>query len=747
MPAWRSFEDRVRLIASLRWKGACVSEHIHGVDFDGVCRPSPDEIVVIEMTTERTLEKVRGDVNKILPFKIKQLNDGVLCRGYVVLQEEPSRSMREFGRESRVSVCSLAEFEAEFFDFSSYKALREGIAFGSAIDSRTGENDPRSFVQVRYAQDGARDDLSIVDIANKLIRGERLVLTGDYGTGKSRCVREVFSVLSDKVMATGAYPVAINLRDHWSGSNALEIIAGHVGNLGLNASVDNLMRLLNNGGLILLLDGFDEIGAQVYDPKARDRKSLRRHAVRGVRDLIQRSKAGVLVTGRSHFFDSDREMLESLGLGNRQPFVVRVPSDFTEDEAKQYLVGLGVGARVPRWLPRKPLVFQLLAEITSSEVNRLLSDSLGEFEFWSAFIYAVCMRESRGVAESISAETIRDILLELAALTRFDSAFLGRLVPSEIDKAYEAVVGSTPDETGRLLLARLCALGRIEPESPDRQFIDPSLIDVLRAEYLVGQLVAPSDAHLKKRWVQGLKVLGTVYAAGLVQTYELQNACFTFLRKYGAISNQYMVGEIVSVLSIAGDGQLDLGSLQVIHGYVPVLNLHRRSISNVAIRSSEIGVLDIDRTNVSASNNILIEDCIIISVVGVSSYSGMPEWIRNPDVISFDNLSNAAAIKQSEIAGANKLLLVLIHKIFFQPGSGREEAALRKGGFGQEYSSKLVGKILGLLMREGVIDKHKGDEGWVYTPVRSATARMNRIRSELSLSKDKIWIETSRLRD
>ena len=42
-----------------------------------------------------------------------------------------------------------------------------------------------------------------------------------------------------------------------------------------------------------------------------------------------------------------------------------------------------------------------------------------------------------------------------------------------------------------------------------------------------------------------------------------------------------------------------------------------------------------------------------------------------------------------------------------------------------------------------VVSRFKGDDGWIYKPVRSATARMNKIRAELSLSNDPIWREAS----
>jgi len=204
MQAWRNFEDRVRAIASLRWGASCGPEHIHGVDFDGVIRMSQEEIIVIEITTNVTLQKVRDDLNKIVPFRLAQIAQGVFCRAFIILDDDPTNSMKEAGHESHVRVCSLGEFEQDFFDFLSYRQLRFTQPFGSAVDSKTGQNDQRQFIPVNYSTEGGREDLSVDDIATKLVRGNKIVLTGDYGTGKSRCVREIFSELSKRVTEAGA---------------------------------------------------------------------------------------------------------------------------------------------------------------------------------------------------------------------------------------------------------------------------------------------------------------------------------------------------------------------------------------------------------------------------------------------------------------------------------------------------------------------------------------------------------------
>ena len=180
-------------------------------------------------------------------------------------------------------------------------------------------------------------------------------------------------------------------------------------------------------------------------------------------------------------------MIDSLGLSNRRDntLVLVVPDSFSSDEAQEYLIALGVKTDIPNWLPKKPLVFQILIELRNQNLSDILNHKdFTEYNFWTSFILAVCKRESLGVKETISATTIFHILHTLAEKTRFSKEFLGRLSPSDIDLVYESVVGSVPDENGRQLLSRMCMLGRIDPSSPDRQFVDASILDILRASFV-----------------------------------------------------------------------------------------------------------------------------------------------------------------------------------------------------------------------------------------------------------------------
>jgi hypothetical protein len=79
---WQDVEDQVRRIAELHWNAPCRAEDIDGVRFDAIIKVSPDEMVAIEITKEKDLGKLRGDVNKLSGLRFsnfqRQISQGVI---------------------------------------------------------------------------------------------------------------------------------------------------------------------------------------------------------------------------------------------------------------------------------------------------------------------------------------------------------------------------------------------------------------------------------------------------------------------------------------------------------------------------------------------------------------------------------------------------------------------------------------------------------------------------------------------
>jgi hypothetical protein len=741
MASWKTLEDFVRSIASLRYGAPCQNEHVGGVNVDGVVHLGQDEQVLIEITENMTLDKVRGDITKIAGVRMTLLLKGVSCKAFVVMDGDPTPAMVEQGTASHVTVLSVKKFENDFFDYEAYVRLRKAQPFGSAVDSETGENDRRKYVGVAFSEKPSGKKVDVRGLCDALIRGGKVVVTGDYGTGKSRLVREVFQELEARSRAVGAYVVAINLRDHWGSGNFLEILGGHLQRIGLSGSIDNAIRLLRSRNLMLLLDGFDEIGAQSHDHQLLDRTVLRKNALRGVRDLVEQTGAGLMITGRSHYFDDDQEMLDAIGLASsHQPRIVEVPPTFNREQAKAYLLELGLNIDPPTWLPMKPLVFQIAAELEKADLEKLLKADGGAFEFWGMFIGAVTRRESKGVKDSISPTRIHRVLIELGGISRNSKEYLGRFSPSDINEAYRIATGSMPDAVGQQLLARMCTLGRIEPESPDRQFLDSNIVEVVRAEHLITKVVALDEQSTRSKWNIGLTAVGIMHAATAVYHFDMVQLCHAVLNKYATSANTVLLGEVISILTLCAKDHIDFKGISLKYGVVPVLMMSDVRLSNLDIVSSEIGLVDLDLKTLSGATNVTIRDSIVSFVTGITNASALPSWMDGTSVLEYDlNVSSSSKIKANELPPGQKLLLSIIHKVFFQPGKGREEASLLKGGYGKRFDQQAVDEILKKLLNEGLIEKIKGDEGAVYKPVRRFTERMARIKSELVLSEDPLW--------
>ena len=605
----------------------------------------------------------------------------------------------------------------------------------------TGEPDSVDYIPVRYQADDKSESFDVQKIADRVLGGERIILVGDYGTGKSRCIHKVFEVLTTPHKQPGKQVFAINLRDHWGASSASEIIAGHLEELGLSGSIDNAMQIVATGGAVLLLDGVDEVGAQVFGASRDSRRSVRRAALEGIRKLIQLTKGGVLLTGRSHYFDSDEEMVEALGLSlYKAPTLLRCPEEFNDSETAQYLAQIQLSVEAPTWLPRKPLVFQVLSTIDRAVASKLLDTEDGELSFWNRFITAISEREAR-IHGSLQADAVRQILMNLAELTREGDSYLGRLSVRNVREAYELAIQDTPDQAGEQMLMRLCTLGRVAPASPERQFVDGYIVDGLRADAFVRSIDVQDKTIAGRKWKQPLSRLGWELLHNSLVKLDNEGLFKSMLATLSRGANDQAYAEVLSTLLAVSGPAMDASGATLTDCDVYWLKIGERRLSNLAIKSSYIRNLELLPEADNLHSTLDLCDCQIIDLFGISSENGLPEWIRHSEIEHYDSLSNSNRIKNSSLGASHTLFLAVIHKIFFQPGSGREEKALMKGGFGQKYDPKLLSRILNVLQREKLVEKIQGDDGYVYKPNRKHTRRMAAIKGQLALSGDPLWSE------
>lgn len=746
MKTWKQLEDQTRKLASIIWKRPASPERIDGVNFDAVLRISEEEMILIEITEEYSLEKIRGDIAKISAIKIRLISEGILAKAYIVLKKEPTPGMVELARAMKISVTSIDNFIKQAFDYASYIELRKDVAFGSAINPTTGEPDKNDYIPVIYTDESGRKKHRIKDICSKLERGDKLVLLGDYGTGKSRCTKEVFEYFYCSTDPEKKFLLSINLREHWGATTAIEIIAGHLQRLGMSEAVDRTMQLLRGGHITLILDGFDEVGSQTFGTNQDRRASIRKTALQGIRELICATPAGVLITGRPHYFNSHLEMYESLGINIRSQgdTLIKCANEFDVEQAKAYLKNIGLDSNVPEWLPRKPLMFQILAEIDAPEADRILSGTTGEIGFWGQFIDTVCVREAR-IHTSIDPSSVREVLTNLASYTRLGDRELGRLSPKDVNKAYETATGMAPDESGQLMLSRLCTLGRIEPESPDRQFVDPYIVQLLFAESLAEDISNKNYSLLDLYWRQSIQQIGLVFLAQWIELYDLEKDALSVIHRAADPVNGQAVGELVAALTLMLNAPLDLGGLIVKDAEICTLHLGLIELQNIEFVNCIFGNLAFDACKVKDSSGVILRDCYTSMATGLTSKDALPEWAAGTTIEETQSASNASRIKASNLPASQKLFLSIIQKIFFQRGGGRKESSLYKGGFGEQYDRKIIDQILSILVNDGYIEKSKDSSVFIYNPKREFTPKMRLIRDQLGLSKDELWLKISTL--
>lgn len=147
--------------------------------------------------------------------------------------------------------------------------------------------------------------------------------------------------------------------------------------------------------------------------------------------------------------------------------------------------------------------------------------------------------------------------------------------------------------------------------------------------------------------------------------------------------------------------------------------------------------------NIFNSNfdDTLIEDSIIEVLDGVSG-DEVPKWIKNCEIDTRSNLDTVARIRKTQLKPAEMILVTILRKTFFQPGSGRKEEALLRG-LGEYGNAKLQDQVLGVLLSSGFLREAPGRSGKLFIPERAKTSRASRMMSQLQQSNDDVWVEVS----
>jgi hypothetical protein len=175
---WQQLERGVRTVAEAKFGGTARAEDIAGVKCDCVIHLTDGSVVIIEISKERTLDKLRQDVSKfnvIRPFFFQQ---NIFPRCFFVTLAPPTPALIAAGQANHVQVHSFSQFFNLMLGLQNYLSLRRKQAFGSAIDLYSGEPDENKYVRVEYFSDSGVP-YTPEKIADELRDGRTVVLIGD----------------------------------------------------------------------------------------------------------------------------------------------------------------------------------------------------------------------------------------------------------------------------------------------------------------------------------------------------------------------------------------------------------------------------------------------------------------------------------------------------------------------------------------------------------------------------------------
>lgn len=752
------FEDEVRRIARQLWSSAAYDGAImaDGRERDGVFI-TEDNVHLVECTTSRKKEKATHDVKKLsdlaATMRIKYPDKAVMC--WFITLEEPTADQRSVVKSriasphsaAPINALSFEQFRRKLIDTREYLSLRKRYKFGSM---EPGEAAADRFVYIEPDILDRKDSrLTITDLINGLQKGERFLILGDYGVGKSTTMREIFLKMSGQVLdkPRSRFPVHLNLRDHFGQVSPAEALERHSRDIGFPYP-HHLVRAWRAGYVTLLLDGFDEIGKAGWSGNASRLGQLRYDSMLLIRKFISESpeNCGLAVAGRSSYFNGEVERGKSLGLDHR--FSTLKLIDFTDNQVEKYLSQKGLEwHKIPAWLPSRPLLLGYLASRGLLEVATDLYSTLDPAFGWDHLLQRICEREAR-IEFGVDGDTIRLLIERLASKARADIEGLGPLQPAEIYDTFLEICKFAPDDQSIVLVNRLPGLGAPRSEDGARNFVDQSLAEAARAGDVTRYIANPYGLENAEfdEWEHTLTPTGRDVVAFQCVRHKLSAGQLSTAMEQAIKRNHYVLG--ADVIQVAQE--LDFayrGSQLYIRGVFHSEIAIGETLNNYSALEYQDCVVQTLGIAPNCDPALLprFKKCTFGTIEDRISEGDLPAGVFvDCDFQEFANPAQTSrAILTLDLQLGQRVLLVVLKKLYVQSGSGRKESALKRGLDQKERA--LVPHVLKLLKQEGLVTEAKGATHPIWLPARSESARARQLLASPSSTSDNLMSKAAEL--
>ncbi len=736
------FENEVRRIARQLWPVAQYSgaKIIGGRERDGVFE-TEESVHLIEATTSRHKDKAEGDCRKLAELAQKyerQVHDRAIRRWFIT-RDEPTAEQRRVATQYRVTAISFSQFQSRLIDSKSYLSARDKYYFGSVRDPETGKSSPTiDFIPLTLSSVRTSATNTPTELIELLRSGKRLVLLGDFGAGKSMTLRYLYQQLRRAHLKgdTSKFPVFINLRDHYGQTDPSELLSRHARLIGFE-NPTHLVRAWRSGYIHLLLDGFDEttglniqgLWTRLRDNRYRAMEVLRRFANEHPDD------AGIILSGRAHFFDSSSERQNALGLtSDWTEFSV---NEFTNEQIRRYLEKAGLSGSVPSWLPSRPLLVAYLA--SKGLLSELVNDNGADpAAGWDILLQSIASREAQ-IEAGIDGETIRRILERLATRARSNASGRGPLNQEALVDTFREICGYSPDERGMVLLQRLPGLGADSYEDGSRAFIDEEFADACRAGDIFHFAQEPyqfeSETFLSLEVAAGLLAIDV--ASRRAQAQNLSSGQLNAaVRRAKHVSSGAFLADITRLTLSSGH---DLEENVLIRGVVlPEFEMWTSTgdARKLEFRDCFFRKVDIDPAVID-ENAPKFRSCFIDEIDGRVSNADLPRDSFDSECIieSFvTGTSTTSAVMTLDVPLGTKVALTILKKLFDRPGKGRKESALYRGL--DQRAQGLVQNALRAIQQEELATAVKRGSETIWLPDRASLRRVGQMISAPVASQD-----------